>query len=121
MWVFVLLKPIVILITDGYSINPQETAEAIERLKTCALVRRNKILREEYTIGDELIPELVFALQVDDRSLVFKVYELGHIQEADLLRKIINFFCFSYAHDHVLPYDDDNQMLSISDDSKWEE
>lgn len=115
------IKPIVILITDGYSINPQETAEEIDKLKICALGRHNKILRVAFAIGDEAIPELeMFVSQIDDRSLVFKVDDLGHIQEADLLRTVITSFCFSYIHDHVSPYDD-GQIPSISDDSEWED
>mgnify|MGYP005755501259 CR=1 FL=1 len=115
------LKPLVILITDGYSINPQETAEEIDKLKICTLGRHNKILRVAFAIGDEAIPELeMFASEIDDRSLVFKVDNLGHIQEADLLRVFITSFCFSYVHDHVLPYDD-SQIPSISEDFEWEE
>lgn len=116
------LKPIVILITDGCSINLQETTEVIDELKTCPLGRRNKILRVACKIGDESIPELeMFASSADDGSLVFKVDDLGHIQEADLLRTVIASFCFSYVHDHRPPYDDDSQIPVISDDSEWED
>ena len=116
------LKPIVILITDGCSINQQETIEAIDELKTCPWGRRNKILRVAYRIGDESIPELeMFASSANDGSLVFKVDDLGHIQEADLLKSVITSFCFSYVHDRVSPYDDDDQIPVISDDSEWED
>lgn len=115
------LKPIIILITDGYSVDPQETIEAIDELKTCALGHRDKILRVAFTIGEEQIPELeTYASQVDDKSLVFQVDDLGHIQETDLLRNIITSFCFSYAHDRVSPYDDDEPII-IPDDPDWED
>lgn len=116
------LKPIVILITDGCSINQKETIEAIDELKTCPWGRRNKILRVAYRIWDESIPELeMFASSANDGSLVFKVDDLGHIQEADLLKSVITSFCFSYVHDRVSPYDNDDQIPVISDDSEWEE
>ncbi len=74
------------------------------------------------TIGDESIPELeMFVSRADDKSLLFKIDNLGHIQEVDFLRKVITSFCFSYVHDHVSPYDDDVQVLSIPNDSEWED
>lgn len=116
------LKPIIILITGGCSSNPQETAEVIDELKTCPLGRRNKILRVAYTIGDESIPELeMFVSRADDKSLLFKIDNLGHIQEVDFLRQVITSFCFSYVHNHVLPYDDEVQVHSTPNDSEWED
>lgn len=73
-----------------------------------------------YTISDEPIPKLeMFTSKEDDELLVFKVGGPGHIQEADLLRAVIIYFCFSYSHDHVSPCDD-GQIPSIPGDSEWE-
>lgn len=113
------LKPIIFLFTDGCSVNPQETIEAINELKLCAV--GNKILRVAFTIGEEQIPELeTYASWVDDRPLVFNVDDLGHIQEVSLLKNIITSFCFLYVHDYISPYDD-AQMKPISDDGEWED
>lgn len=112
------LKPIIFLFTDGCSVNPQETIEAINELKLCAVGK--KILRVAFRISDEQIPELgTYASWVDDRPLVFNVDDLGHIQKVSLLKNVITSFCFFYVHDYALPYDD-TQMKSIPDDGEWE-
>lgn len=113
------LKPVLFLITDGQSIDPQDTFEAIDELKR-AFGCNDKILRIAFEIGDEWIPELeIFASQVDDNPLIFKVDDLGHISDMDMLRKVLGFHCNPYAYDHVSPYDD--PVPSFSDDSEWDD
>lgn len=96
------LAPIVILITDGYSINPQETAEVIEKLKTSAMGRRNKMVRVAFIIGDEIIPEVeIFASLANEKPLVFKVDDLGHIPEIEYFRNTL--LGQYFVHDHISP------------------
>lgn len=113
------LKPILFLITDGMSIDSQNTFDAIDELK-CAFGSHDILLRVALEIGDEWIPELEEFVSQSD--LIFKVDDLGHIKGADLLSGIIAAICFKGVHDYVSPYDDDDQIPDIiSDDSEWEE
>lgn len=111
------LKPVVILITDGYSINPQETAEVIEELKKSPMGR--KMVRVAFIIGDEMISEVEkFASLADEKPLIFKVDDLGHIPEINYFRNISFSRCF--VHDHISPYDDFEQ-IPFDDESEWED
>lgn len=114
------LAPIVILITDGYSINPQETAEVIEELKTSAMGRRNKMVRVAFIIGDEMIFEVeTFASLADNKPLIFKVDDLGHISEIDYFKSfLLNQY---FTHDRISPYDDFEQIPFDDDKSEWED
>lgn len=99
------LKPIVFLFTDGESIGPRETSDAINELKS-AFGRRDIILRIAFEIGNEWIPELeVFASQGEDEPLIFKVDDLGHIQDVDMFRSIL-FQWITFGYPDVVPYDD---------------
>lgn len=51
------LKPILFLVTDGMSIDSQNTFDAIDELK-CAFGSHDILLRVALRIGDEWIPEL---------------------------------------------------------------
>lgn len=114
------LAPIVILITDGYSINPQETAEVIEELKTSAMGRRNKMVRVAFIIGDEIIPEVeIFASLANEKPLVFKVDDLGYIPEIEYFRNTL--LDQYFVHDHISPYDDVMQIISDADEPEWED
>ena len=114
------LAPIAILITDGYSINPQETAEVIEELKTSAMGRRNKMVRVAFIIGDEIIPEVeTFASLADEKPLVFKVNDLGHIPEIEYFRNTL--LSQYFVHDHISPYDDVVQIISDANEPEWED
>lgn len=110
------LKPVLFLVTDGTSIDSQNTFDAIDELK-CAFGSHDILLRVALEIGDEWIPELeAFASQSD---LIFKVDDLGHIKGANLLSGILDAICFKGVHDYVSPNDD--RMPSISEDSEWED
>lgn len=119
------LRPVVFLITDGVSIDPQATIEAIDDLRN-AFGGRDKILRVGLRIGDELITELKdFASVYGESPAVFDVDDLGHITKVGLLKKILfAHFHFNdgHTHDRVSPYDEPLPPdLSGWDDDGWDD